>query len=71
MKDVFGDMVVELEKKHVGHCIVVVLCGVIVDMGFGGGIAVFLSAGRRRSDTLVFCGKLPPTLVEFAFRKIL
>src|SRR5687767_11242151 len=65
MKDVFSDVDMELHQQYIGEGIIIILGGIIIDMGLGAGVAIFFASLRRRRYSLIFGNQLPPFLIEF------
>ena len=53
LQDLFSNVVVQLEQGDVRESIVIVLGGIVTDMGFGGGIAESFRTFARGHDPLV------------------
>jgi len=63
-----SDVIVKLELENRGHRVAVVVTGIVVDVGFGGGVAPILAPGpgaARSLDALILRDVLPPSGIPF------
>jgi hypothetical protein len=69
MQNFARDVIVPLKFKHSRERVIVILCWVIVDVRFGGGVAKLFAAWRRRFDPLKIADVFPPARIPLVCRR--
>jgi hypothetical protein len=70
LKNIFRDVIVKLKKQNFSHCIIVVLRGIVNDMGLSTRVTVLFVSVGRGDDSLITFDKFPPGFIVLIWREI-